>query len=661
MQFRTINNNEKKILKENFCEAEDWKKIKVAEGFNPERVQNTTFFGEVKLGANNEEVDLGPKRSRKSGIINSTISNSIIGDNVFIKDVEEISQYKIGNKAIIENTGMILKEGETSFGNGIKIEVLNEGGGRELPLFSELNAQLAYMLVHYRHRKDFIERMENIIERKVDKIDSTRGVIQQNSHIRNTERIKNVNIGAFTRLYSTSVLEEGTIRSTKSSPVIINNISSAKKFIIRKGSKLENDVIIEKCFIGESVEISAQFSAENSAVFANSEFMHGEACSLLAGPFSVSHHKSSLLIANMTSFFNAGSGTNQSNHMYKLGPLHQGILERGCKTGSFSYLLWPSRVGAFSVVRGKHNTQFNTEKFPFSYIEKSDQDSILNPAMNLATVGTLRDSRKWPRRDGRINPEEEISATKINFDLFSPYTISKVLEALNVSTELYEKATKKQNFVRYNGIKIKRLLLRTAKKYYKIPIHIFIGDQFVEKYEQVSPTDFEELKEKAFLEPDKIEREWVDLLGMITPKKELNQIIEQVENKEINEINNFQSQLYNLYKKFNDLTWRWTIGLIEKFYDKKLEKFTNDDFIEIIDNWRDNKNKFNNIIIKDAKKEFSKDSRIGYGIDGNENIKDTDFRAVRGKIEENDFIKSLEEEKEQVNNTAKDILQKLKT
>ena len=49
---------------------------------------------------------------------------------------------------------------------------------------------------------------------------------------------------------------------------------------------------------------------------------------------------------------NAGSGSNQSNHMYKLGPIHQGTLERGAKTTSDSYILWPARVGAFSLVMG---------------------------------------------------------------------------------------------------------------------------------------------------------------------------------------------------------------------------------------------------------------------------------------------------------------------
>ena len=48
-----------------------------------------------------------------------------------------------------------------------------------------------------------------------------------------------------------------------------------------------------------------------------------------------------------------GSGSNQSNHMYKLGPIHQGAMERGAKTTSDSYILWPARVGAFSLVMGR--------------------------------------------------------------------------------------------------------------------------------------------------------------------------------------------------------------------------------------------------------------------------------------------------------------------
>ena len=54
--------------------------------------------------------------------------------------------------------------------------------------------------------------------------------------------------------------------------------------------------------------------------------------------------------------------------MYKLGPIHQGTLERGAKTTSDSYILWPARVGAFSLVMGRHVNHADTSNLPFSYL-----------------------------------------------------------------------------------------------------------------------------------------------------------------------------------------------------------------------------------------------------------------------------------------------------
>ena len=97
----------------------------------------------------------------------------------------------------------------------------------------------------------------------------------------------------------------------------------------------------------------------------------------------------SILIACLFSFYNAGSGTNQSNHMYKLGPVHQGILERGCKTGSFSYLLLESHIAAFSVVIGKHMTNIDLPYFPFSYISEENSKTTVFPGKNLFSIGIL--------------------------------------------------------------------------------------------------------------------------------------------------------------------------------------------------------------------------------------------------------------------------------
>lgn len=154
--------------------------------------------------------------------------------------------------------------------------------------------------------------------------------------------------------------------------------------------------MLRRCFVGEGVVIENGFSAENSLFFANSHLNHGEACAVFAGPYTVSHHRSTLLIAGYFSFFNAGSGANQSNHMYKSGPVHQGVHLRGCKFGSDAYVLLPASTGAFTIVTGRHYNHHDTERMPFSYLVEEAGDSVLLPAVNIRSCGTARDIDKAP-------------------------------------------------------------------------------------------------------------------------------------------------------------------------------------------------------------------------------------------------------------------------
>lgn len=146
----------------------------------------------------------------------------------------------------------------------------------------------------------------------------------------------------------------------------------ARDFIISSGSRVDGGTIIERCFVGQACHLDHGYSASDSLFFSNCRGENGEACAVFAGPYTVTHHKSTLLIAGMFSFMNAGSGSNQSNHMYKLGPIHQGIVERGAKTTSDSYVLWPAKVGPFSLIVGRHYKHSDTSNLPFSYlIEKT--------------------------------------------------------------------------------------------------------------------------------------------------------------------------------------------------------------------------------------------------------------------------------------------------
>lgn len=625
MDRRKLTSNEIKNLNDNGCTSEDWSKLKVAGSFNAELVRNVNFNGEV-----------------------------FIGNNVTIRDVKTIGNYIIEDDVVIQNVSSLTVEGETSFGNGIKLSVLNEGGGRELMIYDKLSSQIAYILVTCRHDPVLIERLELIIKQYSESRKSAIGKIGKGSLIKNCGTINNVWLDESARLDGVTHLYEGTIASSNYDPIVIGNGVIAKHFIIQSGSSITDNTLIDHCFIGQGVKLGKQYSAENSTFFCNCEGFHGEAVSIFAGPYTVTHHKSTLLIAAMFSFYNAGSGSNQSNHMYKLGPLHQGILERGSKTGSFSYMLWPSRVGAFSVVIGKHYSNFDAGEFPFSYINEENGKSLLTPAMNLFTVGTRRDSQKWPTRDRR---KDSVKRDLLNFDLYNPYVIGKILEGSTRLKELFEIANREQEFVSYKGLHIKRLLLKTCAKYYEMAVKIFIGQEVIRRISD--QMEFEKIKSKLTYDPAYYSERWVDAAGMFIPQTEYELLIEKVKSNSISSIDSLMNELNLVSDNYFESAWACCAKLIEERFKTGIQEITRDQLAKIISDWSDNSIKLNNMILKDAEKEFDQVSQIGFGLNGSDEVKDKDFENVRGKYEENKFVVELQKESEQIRQRAENLISHL--
>jgi hypothetical protein len=385
-----------------------------------------------------------------------------------------------------------------------------------------------------------------------------------------------------------------------------------------------------------------QYSAENSLFFANCEAFHGEGCSIFAGPYTVTHHKSTLLIASLFSFFNAGSGTNQSNHMYKLGPVHQGILERGSKTGSYGYLLLPCRVGPFSVVMGSHYSNFDSSDFPFSYITVEKGKTELTPAMNIFTVGTRRDSEKWGSRDKRSDPDK---LDLINFDLFSPYIVGRILNGINILNELAEKTPKTQDYINYKGLNIHRLLLKASRKYYEMALKIYMGQEIVKRIESISEkSSLSDLRSKLKIHGKDGVDKWVELSGLFSPEGKIREIMDSVISGSILSISDLNKELGEIYNNYPEYAWQWCANLIGRHTGTGIEAMPVSELIGIITDWKVNAVKLNNMIIKDAEKEFDPGARLGFGIDGNETTRDLDFQAVRGNFEENKFVLALQKE-----------------
>ncbi|RKY04912.1 MAG: hypothetical protein DRP66_11140 [Planctomycetota bacterium] len=59
--------------------------------------------------------------------------------------------------------------------------------------------------------------------------------------------------------------------------------------------------------------------------------------------------------------------------------------------------------------------------------------------------------------------------------------------------------------------------------------------------------------------------------------------------------------------------------------------------------------------LADAQKEYAATSRISFGIDGDEQVRDADFEAIRGEPEDNDFIIEMQQRLANKKQTAADL------
>ena len=350
--YRKLTEAEISVLSAQGCTSESWELVEVADGFRPEFVRTVHFSGSVRLGGNGSEIPLPGGVVRRSGVYRAALHDCTVGDDALISNVGRyVANYDIGDRAVIENVGEMICDGATAFGNGVEVAAVNEAGGREVPIFDGLTAQIAYVIAMYRHRPQTVRRMNAMIAGYAERRVSRRGTIGADSRIVNTLSLFNVAVGESAVVDGASSLRNGTVNSTPQSPSTVGAGVTASDFILACSARVDTGSMLRRCFVGEGVVIENGFSAENSLFFANSHCNHGEACAVFAGPYTVSHHRATLLIAGYFSFFNAGSGANQSNHMYKSGPVHQGVHLRGCKFGSDAYVLLPASTGVFTTLQ----------------------------------------------------------------------------------------------------------------------------------------------------------------------------------------------------------------------------------------------------------------------------------------------------------------------
>lgn len=657
-QFLPLTPSQVRQLESNGCSAVDWQTVLVHKGLiDPERFHSVHFSGVVHLEEQKGAVELSDTLTAACGITGAVLHNVYVAGDVYIRNVKNrIENFTICSGALVDNVDLLVTDGPTGFGNGVRVSVVCEAGGREVMLYDRLTAQIAHLLAMGRHRPLLIEKLNEMIRKYVRTVTSEKGTIGAGARVINCGTLRNCRIGGGAVVDSAARLENVSINSSLEDPARVGTGCILRDSIVSAGAKVTDAVQLERCFVGQAVNVSKAFTGQDSLFFANTDVQQGEGCSIFAGPFCVSHHKSSLLLAGQMSFFNAGSGTNQSNHMYKLGPVHQGVLERGVKTGSGAYIMWPARIGAFSLVLGRIYGNPDTSDLPFSYVVEQDGQTRCIPGICLRNVGLCRDEAKWPTRDKRKGTDR---LDQVIFDLLSPYTAGKIMNAIEILEQLQARGEVQDGIFSFGSVKIAGRNLETGILLYRMALDGYLGGVLIER---LRPGNWDASRNPAEILKTKTEigkKPWLDLCGLFVPGEGLDKLMEFIENEPVDSVRVLEEQFGRVYKNYREYEWTWVSGAIDRLTGKAPDRLDAAEIAALLNRYLEAVGSLYDMRCEDAMREFQGPPYTGFGMDTNAETARKDFTAVRGSAEENEFLVRMGEKVKSQLDNARALIAKL--
>ena len=591
--MRQLTDEEIRVLEDRNCWAEDWTNVHVSDDFKPNYMHRVMLYGEISIGDFDKNIEVSRGFLKHSGINNATLRNVSIGDNCLIENIGSfINNYTIGDDCYISNVSAMETTDGATYGEGNLISVLNEVGDGNVILFSDLNSQFAAFMAKHFGDKPLKDAIRRLINEEIARKRHDQAYIGNHVKIVNTKEITNTVVYDDCEINGAARLSDCTILSSPASSVYIGTGVICENSIISEGSSIINSVKIQDCFVGEACQISNGFTASSSVFFANSYMSNGEACAAFCGPFTASHHKSSLLIGGQFSFYNAGSATNFSNHAYKMGPMHYGILERGTKTASGAYVLMPAYIGTFSVCFGKLMYHPDTRNLPFSYLIAYGDTMYLSPGRNITTVGLYRDIRKWPKRDVRpVGSQKSI----VNFDWLSPFSVGEIVKGKQILEKLLDASGENVTTYTYHNYVINASSLNKGIKYYDIALRIYMGavlKRVIKKCGTVEPPTTTVGLGK-----------WNDLSGLLLPESEEMRLIDDIKSGEIETIQEVTDRFKEINCNYREYQWAWTYQMILDYYH--LSEITDADIERIREDYVRARRAWIAEIRKDAEKEYA--------------------------------------------------------
>lgn len=439
--YRPLTETEITVLKAKGNYSPNWNDVWVTDSFLPEQIEQSKFYGRVRIG--DMEASFLDYRDLQLpiGIYNSTVVSCDIGPYNAIHNVRYIAHFILGEEVILFN----IKEMETSsnakFGNGIlkdgdpdnaliKLELCNENGGRSVRPFDGMQASDVYLWTRNRHDRTLQERFEAITAASFDTARGYYSSIGHRTVVKNSLTIKDVKIGTDAYIKGVNKLKNVTVNSLKEAYTQIGEGCELVNGIIGHGCRIFYGVKAVRFILASFSQLKYGARLINSYLGDNSTISCCEVLNSLIFPAHEQHHNNSFLCASLVMGQSnmAAGATVGSNHNSRAGD-GEIIAGRGFWPGLCVSLKHNSLFASYTlIVKGDFMHELHI-RMPFSMVgnDMTNDRLIVLPAYwflyNMYAL--MRNNAKFLSRDQR-----SLKNQYFEYDVLAPDTINEIFTAL---------------------------------------------------------------------------------------------------------------------------------------------------------------------------------------------------------------------------------------
>ncbi|MEN5197179.1 DUF4954 family protein [Sphingobacterium faecium] len=683
--YRSLTLEEIVVLIENGNRADSWEHILVCDPFIPHQIRHNNFFGLVRIGAM-EPIYLEYRNLKlESGIYNSTIVSCDIGDAVAIHHVRYMSHFIIGNDVILSNISEMETSSTAKFGNGIlregesedlriALELCNENGVRSILPFDGMQAADAYLWTRNRQDLQLQNRFKEITEKRFSKTRGSYSVIGDRCIIKNSQNIKNVNIGSDAYIKGINKLKNVTINSSPDAFTQIGEGCELVNGIVGYGCRIFYGVKAVRFILSSFSQLKYGARLINSFLGDNSTISCCEVLNSLIFPAHEQHHNNSFLCAAvvMGQSNMAAGATVGSNHNSRAAD-GEIIAGRGFWPGLCVSLKHNSRFASYTLlVKGDFPHELDIQ-IPFSLINndvKNDKLIIIPGYWFMYNMYALiRNGNKYESRDKRL-----LKNQYLEYDILAPDTVNELFNSLRI----IEFAVGSHHNARLSDVTHEQILIDGKAKLtgdsHEIPSSIEVSGfehskrkvelvkvgqayslfkRFIQYYGSIHIIDFlknnsfEQLKVKM---KDSQRLEWENIGGQLIEKDAIEQLMSEIKSGKIDEWEDVHKYYHDLSKSYLESKRSHAFASILEITGETWETIT----IETLKSWLHEAIlhrtwMVNEIFASRAKDYVNPFRNMVYNSDEERDI-------VVGKLDENSFILQQREELEVFENGVQDLL-----